>query len=225
MTGITPQVDKAEVLRYLGHRGQAYGEGLDRTIDSAIATCLELARPKAVHRRFGLLWREDSVGLAGTQLALTGGSIRAHLEGADHCVLLAVTLGVGLETRIRAMEAVDLTFSLALDAAATACVESACDQAGEAVAAEATEESRFSGERFSPGYGDLPLELQPGILRLLDAERRIGLTCTESLILLPRKSVTAVIGLHDRPVRRQRPGCTACSLRERCDFRRCSQGS
>lgn len=218
-----PTIDKAEVLRYLGHRGQAYSDRLDGVIDQAIALCREVARPVYAARAFDLERDSGDILLAGTAIRLTGGSIREHLTGAERCILLAATLGAGIDTRIRAMEAVDMTLSLALDAAATECIEKHCDRAAAALRREAEADGLYTGERFSPGYGDLPLTLQPGILRLLDAERRIGLTCTESLILLPRKSVTAVIGLHDRPTTRPRPGCAACTLRETCDFRRCSR--
>jgi hypothetical protein len=74
--------------------------------------------------------------------------------------------------------------------------------------------------RFSPGYGDLPLDIQPALLAVLDAERRIGLTCTQSLILLPRKSVTALIGLGESlPAREQKAGsCEGCSLSKTCSI-------
>ena len=49
--------------------------------------------------------------------------------------------------------------------------------------------------RFSPGYGDLPIELQRDFLTLLDASRKIGLTATESSMLVPSKSITALIGI------------------------------
>ena len=71
--------------------------------------------------------------------------------------------------------------------------------------------------RFSPGYGDFPLECQPGLFRLLGVQRNIGVTLTDSLLMLPTKSVTAVIGLCDG----ETPcptGCAACD-RADCAFR------
>jgi cobalamin-dependent methionine synthase I len=52
--------------------------------------------------------------------------------------------------------------------------------------------------RYSPGYGDLPLEMQREIIRALDCGRTIGVTLTESLLMQPSKSVTAVIGMKER---------------------------
>ena len=51
--------------------------------------------------------------------------------------------------------------------------------------------------RFSPGYGDLPLDIQRSVFRFLEPEIKIGLTLSESLIMCPSKSVTAFVGILD----------------------------
>lgn len=51
--------------------------------------------------------------------------------------------------------------------------------------------------RFSAGYGDLPLEVQKDIFRVLDCPRKIGLTLNDSLLMSPTKSVTAIVGIED----------------------------
>lgn len=105
-----------------------------------------------------------------------------------------------------------------LDACGSAWVESGCD------AAEAQLQRRLPGryrtDRFSPGYGDLPLQVQPQVCAALDAGRRLGLSVTESLLLNPAKSVTAVIGLSDTPQRARIRGCAYCSMRESCTLRK-----
>jgi hypothetical protein len=75
-------------------------------------------------------------------------------------------------------------------------------------------------DRFSPGYGDLPLSLQPALTSLLDTSRQIGLTLTDSLILLPRKSVTAVLGLAHKPQTKRFRGCAYCSMFASCAYRK-----
>jgi hypothetical protein len=72
-------------------------------------------------------------------------------------------------------------------------VEAACNEAELAIRQEAAKRKLAALPRFSPGYGDFPLGLQPKLLGVLDAERRLGLTVTPAHLLLPRKSVTAVI--------------------------------
>ena len=66
--------------------------------------------------------------------------------------------------------------------------------------------------RFSPGYGDCPLSAQRSIVNALNATRLIGLTVTPTSLLMPTKSVTAVIGLFDGEVHdaQSRPTCNIC---------------
>lgn len=216
-----PDIRRTEVLRYLGHRGQPPGERLDRLIDDTIALCRRLARPKTVYSLFSLA--HTAAGeplLAEAGLVLPGDAIRAHLAGARRAALLAATLGIEVENHIRLLQRTDLTASLVLDAAATALIEAVCDRAGEEIAGLAGEERLCAGKRFSPGYGDLPLALQPDILRALNTGRRIGLTCTDRLILLPRKSVTAVMGLFPPECSPQtNGGCITCDKQAGCPYR------
>ena len=73
--------------------------------------------------------------------------------------------------------------------------------------------------RFSPGYGDLPLETQGDFLRTLNAEKRLGVTLSPGGLCIPTKTVTAVIGLSTRPVEKGKRGCAVCNLRATCPYR------
>ena len=99
----------------------------------------------------------------------------------------------------------------------SALVEAACDRAEEEL------RSRHPGlyltDRFSPGYGDLPLSLQPQLLAACDAPRRLGVTLTQSLLMLPQKSVSVVIGLSKRPQQARIRGCAYCALAQTCAYR------
>jgi hypothetical protein len=74
--------------------------------------------------------------------------------------------------------------------------------------------------RFSPGYGDLPLDIQTEFLQILDAPKRIGLNTTANNILTPRKSVTAVIGLSQGEISQGRRGCAICRMKDKCQYRK-----
>ena len=81
-------------------------------------------------------------------------------------------------------------------------------------------EGLFTRPRFSPGYGDLPLDVQSPLLALTDATRRLGVTLSESNLMNPLKSVTAVIGLSDTPQQARIRGCDYCAMRTRCNLRK-----
>lgn len=74
--------------------------------------------------------------------------------------------------------------------------------------------------RYSPGYGDWPIGVQPRIAALLDTPRRIGLCVTGTCLMLPRKSITAALGLSRTPVTGRRAGCAHCALRDKCEYRK-----
>ena len=177
----------------------------------------ETVRPVYVYRETAVEAAENGIKLACMAETLTGRDIRKHLNGCDRAVLLAATLSAEADKLIRQTAVRDMAFSLAVDCICSAAVEQLCNKA---------EEEIFSGGnvpyrtwRFSPGYGDLPLDLQGAFLTALNAQRRIGLTATENSLLIPSKSVTAIIGISDTSVKRGARGCAVCSMRESCAYR------
>ena len=106
------------------------------------------------------------------------------------------------------------TVGLLLDAAATTAVEQVADQVNEVINTIAKKQGYKPTWRFSPGYGNWPLEIQPHLAKIIKTEL-IGLQVTENYLLFPRKSVTAIIGLmpanEDLKTKR---GCTSCSQQD-----------
>ncbi len=207
-------IPREEVLRYLGCPG-AEDPATLALVESCSARLLAAARPKWMYRVFDLTVQAGGVQL-DCGLLLPGRDLAAHLRGCSRAALLATTLSAPVDALLRRAQAEDLAAAVALDCCATAAVEAVCDSA------EAEIRSQFPGcsfsFRFSPGYGDLPIELQDPILRLLDAPRRMGLCATDRHILTPRKSVTAILGISDGEVTPQKRGCASCSFRGRCKF-------
>ena len=104
-------------------------------------------------------------------------------------------------------------------AIAAAMIETYCDTVNDALRQEAARAGLYCRPRFSPGYGDFRLEHQRDLCHLLDTPRKIGLTVTESCLLAPVKSVTAVIGLSSEPQPCHRKGCEECGKTD-CAYRR-----
>ena len=207
-------IPREEVLRYLGCPGTEDPATL-ALVEGCSARLLAAARPKWTYRVFDLAVQTDGVRL-DCGLLQPGRDLAADLRGCSRAALLAATLSAPVDALLRRAQAEDLAAAVALDCCATAAVEAVCDLA------EAEIRVRFPGcsfpFRFSPGYGDLPIELQDPILRLLDAPRRVGLCATDRHILTPRKSVTAVLGISDGEISPQKRGCASCTFRDRCKF-------
>lgn len=210
------KINRAEAFRYMGQRGEPPAE-LVAVAEECEARLLEAISPKLVYAVFDVENGEE-ISVSGTPLKLTGESIRGHLVGCGKCALMAITLGAGADRVIRELESSAVEKSFVADALASAAVEQVCDMA-ESEIRERLPNMHFTW-RFSPGYGDLPLEIQGEFLNVLNAGKRIGLTVTDSMILIPRKSVTAIIGISDHEITPKRRGCATCILQEKCEFRK-----
>ena len=149
---------------------------------------------------------------------LTGQDIRSHLSGCTDCILLAATLGAQVDTLIRRAQVNDMEQALWLDAAASAAIEEVCDTAQRQIAEQL---GQSLTHRFSCGYGDLPLSIQPQLCTLLDSAKSIGLSVSHSSMLTPVKSVTAILGILPAGTVASAPKpCTICHLKENCVLRR-----
>ena len=51
--------------------------------------------------------------------------------------------------------------------------------------------------RYSPGYGDLSLSVQKDVLNILNADKILGIKLGENLLMIPKKSITAIQGVID----------------------------
>ena len=96
---------------------------------------------------------------------------------------------------IKKYSVVNIAKAAVTQAAGAACIESYVDEVEAAIRQEAMKRGMYLRPRFSPGYGDFPLEYQKDIFEILECSKRIGVTLTEGNLMMPSKSVTALIGL------------------------------
>lgn len=210
-------VSRQDAARFMGVRGEPDSQ-VSALLDRAMEMVIGNVRPQFVWREFGTEQRDEGIALTGSELILTGKDIARHLQSCKRAVLMAVTLSSEADKLIRKTAVTDVALSLAVDSVCSAAVESACDMAETEIFSAI--DAPYRTWRFSPGYGDLPLDLQSKVLAALNAQRRIGLTATDSSLLIPSKSVTAIIGISDVPVEQRKSGCEVCNLSESCNYRR-----
>ena len=205
-----------EALRYLGIR-QA-DEETRRLAEETAALLEERLCPRYLWRAFRISAEGQEIRLDGTNIRLPGALAAKMLSECESAVLLVCTLGAGFDRMMREWEARDMARAAVMDACGSAWTETVCDEAEKEIRSRFPD--RFCTDRFSPGYGDLPLNLQADFLKETDAGRKLGITVNESFLLLPCKSVTAVIGLSSRPQGARIRGCAYCSLTENCEYRK-----
>ena len=185
------RVDAKETKRYAGLSKTDFDEA---AIAEACEEALLLAEPRA---RWEMFEYDCETGCVASvpPFTMEGTVVRRHLAGAERVVFLAATVGEKIEEAIsRHFDEGRYAHSVLLDAAATAAVEQVCDACEVMLRPQLAKEGFSMRWRFSPGYGDWDIHAQPELLRLTQAAS-IGVSLTESLMLCPRKSVTAVIGL------------------------------
>ncbi|MBQ7900373.1 MAG: vitamin B12 dependent methionine synthase, partial [Clostridia bacterium] len=85
---------------------------------------------------------------------------------------------------------------------------------------EAADKGMHTNYRYSPGYGDFPIQAQLDIIPALNCEKKIGLTVTDSALMIPHKSVTAIIGVFADKPELVPHGCENCNMYEKCNIRK-----
>ncbi len=223
------RLDRNEALRYLGYAGHAVDDGLLARFEQLARACEDGLQPTCAHAWFGIdeartCWDGSDVRvvLDGCGLTLAGRDIAEHARGAVAVALMACTLGVACERELRKYAALSPTDALLYGAAASALVEAAADAAEAVLVEQAAAQGLRTSFRYSPGYGDFPLAVQPAFLAALDAPRRMGLSATDANLLVPTKSVTAVVAAFDADSNHSgvRMSCARCSLRASCTLRK-----
>lgn len=199
------KIDRAEALHYL--RCPPDGP-LAPAVERMCALLERTSTPRTVWKRFDP---------ASPPFPLPGKDVNALLAGCEGAVAFCATLGAEAEALLRRAQVRDLAEAVVLDACASAAVEAVCDGLCTALARRFA--PLFLTDRFSPGYGDMPLDAQRALCRFLDTERRVGVTLTEGGLMLPQKSVTAVMGLSPG-LRRHSRGCAGCGNLEHCEYRK-----
>lgn len=174
-------------------------------------------RPAYVYRETEIEIRPEGVYLSGLGVPLVGDSIRELLADCRRAIVMAATVSAEADRLINRISVSDMAGALAVDCLCSAAIEQVCDLAEEEIFSQTLAENHTM--RFSPGYGDLPISVQSELLRYLNAQRRIGLTCGESCMLIPTKSVTAIIGISEKAVDKRKSGCGTCGMSENCPYR------
>ena len=206
---------KQEILRYLG--ASADTDQLDDLIARAEEKIKSAARPRHVFRRFPVSVTEDSVTIGGTKLFSR--DLANHLRGCRDAFLFALTLGTEVDTLIRRCTVTEMPLVPVLQACAAAYTEECADLAQQELERMASEDHLYLRPRYSPGYGDFDLSDQKFLFASLDITRKIGITLTEDCLMIPFKSITAIIGLSPDPSLCHIGKCMTCDSTD-CPFRK-----
>ena len=190
-TAAPEQLPLHEIARYMGMRSDGMTDETRTRVIQLMPKYLEEIRCKGCWIEVPVKIEEDRIDFDVISVRST--HLGRNLTGCQKAILFSATLGSNVDRLCRSANITSLANGLIYDAMGSAAIEWFCDELCDQVLKEYP--SYEKRPRFSPGYGDLPLTLQSKLLDVLDARRSIGLVLSESLMMIPQKSVTAIMGL------------------------------
>lgn len=214
------RLNRAEILRYLGYKDTTVTKRIERLIERCERETLEVIQPKYIYKRFSIEEDREGVKVLNTPLILSGKDISEHVKNCREIYLLGATAGIELDRRIRRYMITEPDVGVVMDSCGIQAVEQIADIAEKEIEARVENEGFHLTWRFSPGYGDLPLETQKELVRILDTHRKIGVSLTQSCLMVPSKSITAILGVSDMKQDHRANKCDYCNNCIRCEFRK-----
>jgi hypothetical protein len=194
---------QSEIKRYLGYKKSDLVDDItQKEINCCIDEIVQVAAPNSVYENFPLeLFQKNKIKFADVEFS--SADLYSNLIGfsstdkpCTKIVLLAATIGVQVDFLIRRYQQKDCVKAAIMQAVAASFIEEYVDLLNKKI----KDDSNILGEktraRFSPGFGDVSLQLQKDFFRILPCSK-IGLTLMDTLIMAPEKSVTAFIGIQE----------------------------
>ena len=199
--------DYKEVYRYAGifdKEDFVPDEQLSRLAEEAVKEVCNNMNCRSLYIRFPLTVTEsDQIIYDGKLLydikfgdvSFSSHFLGLNLKDCNAIYLFAATLGPAVDKAIQKASRINAAKAVMLQASGAMYIEKYCDALMEFLSEAESKEGNVLCPRFSPGYGDIPLEMQKTFFELLQCQKNLALTLNDSLIMSPEKSVTAFIGV------------------------------
>ena len=204
--------DRTDAARYLGLGGHAPDSRTAALIDSCLA---ELDK----HVPSLTVWRVVPIQ-NGSIDGISGVDFSTLLPGCTQAAVLAATLGPRTDALLHTYGRTTLSRAVVLDACANAAIGQLCDSLLQKLQQQQNKDGLFLTTPLYPGSDGLPLTIQRDIIRLLQADKAIGLTVSDTGVLLPTKSLTAIAGVSSTPQAVCTHSCKQCSRSADCIYRK-----
>lgn len=183
-------MNKAEILRYMRTNSKTEDEQILALVDKAVDLVEKSITPKTLYRIFDCTVTEDELIIDSCHFKSK--RLAENLNGCKKVVAFGATLGAECDRLVKTASATDIALAMALQSTLATKIEEVCDELEERIKAEHNVSLR---QRYSPGYFDLEITEQKKFFTLLELTKRLGLTLTDTMEMLPTKSVTAFIGI------------------------------
>lgn len=215
-------INEREIWRYSGYYG--IKDNIDcelaRELDDTITLLKDSFTYKVCYRRLDISWE---AGMPVLPFECNSRNLATCLNNCSEIIIFAATIGINIDRMIARYQRISPTKALLMQAYGAERIECLCDVFCREIKNEAVLSHRTITPRYSPGYGDMPLDKQKDIFALLDCSRQIGISLNESLLMTPSKSVTAIFGIgrgvEDNRLAPDDNKCSGCN-KTSCEFRK-----
>jgi hypothetical protein len=180
---------KKEAFRYMGYKAEGGNEEIEKLYEKCNAEYKKAASYKAVMCKVPIAFKGDNIIDFGF-CEIENENLYKNLSGCDGAYVFAATSGVAVDRLIMRYSSISPAEAMICDSIASSAVEVWCDEVNDEI-----NKLYETKPRFSPGYGGVSLQNQKDVLSFLDAERKLGITLSDSLMMVPAKSVTAFVGV------------------------------
>lgn len=202
------KLDRSEVARYLGYGTKKLSDEIEAMVSECEEALFKIGLPRKIGRRVPLSELPDFESC----------DLSEHLKHCRDVWLMVLTLGSEADRLLRVFSTLHIGKAAVGQACAAVLMDLYCDEYLMELEQKLSE-GEYLLPPYSPGYGDFSLVWQKTLLDLLDASRRIGVSLTQGGMLVPEKTVTAVVGITTVPTERCKQSCHACSKKD-CQFRK-----
>lgn len=186
-TFVAPPIDEREILRYAGCKSAD---------DETLSLLRSVLSESAPYISYKVCFCDAPLKIKGDVcdfgfFSVPSVSLSKNLSGCERAIIFAATIGIPFDRLIAKYSKISPSRAVMLQAVGTERVEALCD----AFCNDLTSEGYKLRPRFSPGYGDVPLDVQKQIFSTLDITKNISVFLSDSFIMTPSKSVTAFVGI------------------------------
>ncbi len=188
-TGDEICVNKNEAYRYMGLGRDYVNHGFEKLYGECLCEFNKNVFYKGAYRESSLSFGEGDE-LFFDFCSFKSRDLKKNLEGCKSVIVFAATTGISIDRLLLKYGALSELKLMTADCIASSGIECFCDKLNAVIS-----EGRETKPRFSLGYGDTELKYQRALLDFLDAGKNLGISLNESLMMTPKKSVTAFIGV------------------------------
>ncbi len=214
------QLEKQEVLNRIGYGNAGkISPRIDSLVDDYIDNYHDFIMPS-----FSCVYKDISEVSKNCvrigAVTFKSGVLMRLLGECEYAAVFVLTIGSYLEELVAYLAAKEMVLqATVLDAVGSGAVEKLSGEIEDKIQREAASDGRVVSRRFSPGYCDWDISQQKRFFELLDGNTT-GVSLTENMLMMPRKSISGIIGIGSpgRDIEKYNP-CLTCQKKD-CPGRR-----